>query len=111
MAALPGLDPLAADYTQCTALGENEKKEFLKERRNFKPMLGIPPLAQDTRNIETFVIVYEVVRKLTHILLVGRFFGAQEDLGISCVLSSFTDDAVAVARTAIEDTPESTQDT
>jgi hypothetical protein len=32
-------------------------------------------------------------------------------LGVSCVLSAFTDDAVAVARTAIEDTPASIPDT
>jgi hypothetical protein len=40
---------------------------------------------------------------------VGRFFGAQEDLGVWCVLSAFTGDAMAVARTAIDDMPESTQ--
>ena len=70
-------------------------------------MLGIPPLAQGPGNIETFATVYEVIRKLAHILSVGHFFGAQEDLGMSFILNAFTDDAVAVARTAIEDTPPS----
>ena len=75
--------------------------------------MALLPLGQQQGpgNIETFAIVYEVIRKFVHILLVDRFFGAQNDLGMSCVLIAFTDDAVAVARTAIEDTPESTQDT
>jgi len=44
MAAMPGLDQLNADYAQFMAIHTNEQTEFLKERRAWKPMLGISPL-------------------------------------------------------------------
>jgi hypothetical protein len=46
-------------------------------------MMDIPPLPQGPGNIETFAVLHEVVRILAHILFVVRFFGAQEDLGMS----------------------------
>ena len=111
MADLPGLDPLAAAYAHFAALEATAQKDYLADRKNFKPPPGMPPFPHGPGAIEIFALVYEVVRKLAHTLLVGRFFGPQEDLGVSYVLSAFTDDAVAVVRTAIEDTPESTQAT
>ena len=81
------------------------------ERKSYKPVLGVSPFSQGPGDIATFAAIYEVVRKLAYILLVGRFFGTQEDLGLSCILSAFTEDAAAIVRTAIEDTTTSTQDT
>jgi hypothetical protein len=56
--------------------------------------------------------MYKMIRKLTHMLLLvllGRYDDTQEDLGISCILIAFTEDAVAIARTAIDDAPASGQ--
>jgi hypothetical protein len=38
-------------------------------------------------------------------LLVGCYFGPQEDLGTICILSAFTEDADKIAHTALEDSP------
>ena len=101
MATMPGLDQFAVGHTQFMALDANAQAEFLKERRAWKPVLGISHLSQGPSTIDTFTTVYEGFRKLADLLSVSRFFGAQEELGVSCIFSSFTGDAVAVARTAI----------
>jgi len=108
MAAMPGLDQLAADHVQFMTLDVNAQAEFLKERRAWKPMMGISSVYQGPGNIETFATVYGVVCKLAHLLSVGLFFEVQEDLGVSYILSAFTEYAVAVDRTAIENTTAST---
>ena len=66
------------------------------------------PGQYSTYCIETFATVYGVVCKLAHLLSVGLFFEVQEDLGVSYILSAFTEYAVAVDRTAIENTTAST---
>jgi hypothetical protein len=43
-----------------------------------------------------FAAIYEIISKLTHMLLVG-------DLGMICILSAFTEDADKIARTALND--------
>ena len=48
--------------------------------------------------------MHEMTRKLAHMLLVGRYYGPQEDLGISCILIAFPEDAVVIARTVIDHT-------
>jgi hypothetical protein len=54
-----------------------------------------------------FTVIYEIIRKLNHMLLVGSFYGTQEELGTSCILNAFTGDAVGIARTAIDNAPTS----
>jgi hypothetical protein len=48
-------------------------------------------------------IINEIIRKLTHMLLVGIYFGPQEDLGAMCIVSAFTEDVDKLARTALDD--------
>jgi hypothetical protein len=44
---------------------------FCKERAAFTPVLGVLPFDQGPGNIAVFTAIYEVIRKLNHILLVG----------------------------------------
>ena len=74
MARMPGLDQLALTHTQFEALEANAKAEFLKDRRSFNPMTGIPPFMQEPGTIDSFAAVYEVVLKLADLLSAGRFF-------------------------------------
>jgi hypothetical protein len=69
----------------------------------YKPVLGVPPFAQGPGDIVVFAAIYENIRKLNHMLLVGSFYSTQEKLGTSCNLNTFTGDAVGIARSAIED--------
>ena len=108
-AILPGLAQLHEAYTHFIGLGEAEQRTYLQERKSYKPVLGVAPFSQGPGDIATFAAIYEVVRKLAYILLVGRFFGTQEDLGLSFILSAFIEDAVAMVRTAIEDAAASNQ--
>jgi hypothetical protein len=108
MAGLPGgFEQLMIAYHDYIALDAALRGPFCRERAAFKPVLGVPPFAQGPGDFAVFNDIYEVIRKLNHMLLVGRFFGTQEELGTSCILNAFTGDAVEIARTAIEDAPAS----
>ena len=84
---------------------------FTRQRLSYRTVLGVPPFVtvQGPVDIAVFAAIYEIIRKLNHMLLVGRFYGAQEELGTgtSCILNAFAGDAVGIARTAIEDAPAS----
>ena len=110
MAAMQGLDQLVIAHNQFQGLEPNAQAEWMRKRRSYKPVVG-PSFSQAPGNIDVLAKVYEIVRKLADLLSSGRFFGAQEDLGVACILSAFDGDAVAVARTAIDDAPPSDQAT
>jgi hypothetical protein len=61
------------------------------------------PFGQGPGNIAVFAAIYEIIRKLNHMLLVCHYFGPQEDLGTSCILSAFTEDADKIECTVIDD--------
>ena len=61
---MPGLDQLALAHFQFETLDANAKDEFLKARRSFKPMTGIPPFVQGPGTIGSFATVYEILLKL-----------------------------------------------
>ena len=88
-ALLPGFAQLNEGYTQFIGLGEAEQRAHLQERKSYKPVLGVASFSLGPGDITTFAAIYEIVRKIAYILLVGRFFGTQEDLGLSFILSAF----------------------
>ena len=102
MAALPpGFAQLNEAYFYFIGLGEDAQRVHLQDRKSYKPVLGVAPFSAGPGDIAIFAAIYEVVRKLAYILLVGRFFGTQEDLGLSFILSAFIEDAAAMVCTAI----------
>ncbi len=42
-------------------------------------MLDVQPFAQGPDDIAVFATIYEIICKLTHMLLVGLFYGTQEE--------------------------------
>jgi hypothetical protein len=65
--------------------------------------MGVQPFAQGQGDIAVFASIYEIILKFNHMLLVCQYYGTQEDLGTLCILRAFTEDAVEIARTVIDD--------
>ena len=79
MLVLPvrGFDQLMLAYLEYIALSDAQTRvAFCNEHAAFKPVLGFPPFAQGPGNMAVCTVIYEVIRKLNHILLVGCFYGA-----------------------------------
>ena len=107
---IAGFDQLTNGYQDYQALVDNAaRRAFLDERKSYRPVLGVPPFGQGPGDITVFAAICEMIRKLNHMLLVGRYYGTQEDLGTVCILSSFMEDAVAIARMATDDVSVSCQ--
>ena len=101
--ALAGFERLTQEYQECLALADVEDQlVFLDTRKSYRPVLGVSPFGQGLGDMAVFATMHEMTRKLAHMLLVGHYYGPEEDLGISFILSAFTKDAVAIARTAID---------
>jgi hypothetical protein len=98
-----GFDMLLRTYLDYHDLEEQASLAFLGERRTCRPVLGILPFCQGPDDMAAFPAIYEIIRKINHMLLVGRYFGPQEDLGTVCILSAFTEDSDKIAHTALED--------
>ena len=105
-----GFDMLGQGYQDYLALPDaSARRAFLVDRKSYRPVVGVPPLGQGPGDIAVFAAMHEMTCKLNHMLFVGCYYDTQEDLGISCILSVFTEDVVAIARTAIDDAPASGQ--
>jgi hypothetical protein len=102
-----GFDMLLITYQEYYTLEEESLLEFLGQRRTYLPVLGVPPVGQGPGDMAAFAAIYEIICKLNHMLLVGRYFGPQEDLGTVCILNAFTADTDKIARTSLEDAPAS----
>ena len=101
-----GFDTIQDTYLEYMALLDAPARlEFTRERANYKPGLGVPSFDQGPGDIAVLTSIYEIIHKLNHMLLVGLFYGTQEELGTSdniLILNVFTGDAVGIARTAID---------
>ncbi len=74
MAGLPGgFAELMLAYHGYMDLDAALRGPFCKERATFKTPTGVPPFALGPGDLTVFNVMYEVIRKLNHILLVGRF--------------------------------------
>jgi hypothetical protein len=102
-----GFDMIMRAYQEYLAMDAPGLSVFLRDSLAYKPVLGAPLFDQGPGDIASFAAIYEIIHKLNQLLLIGRFFGTQEELGTSCILNAFTGDAVGIARTSIEDTPAS----
>jgi hypothetical protein len=64
---------------QHSLLERDRARERERERLLGTPVLDVPPFAQGPDNIAVFATIYEIICKLTHMLLVGLFYGTQEE--------------------------------
>ena len=67
-----GFDTLLGGYQDYLALYAQARGLFIRDRLSYKPVLGVPPFAQGPGDIAVFSAIYEIIRKLNHMLLVGR---------------------------------------
>ena len=57
-----------------------------------------------------FAHLFDAVLRVVTTGMVGRYYGLSEDLGLANFLGAFEGDALALARTALADTPASVMD-
>jgi hypothetical protein len=77
-----GFDTIQDAYLEYLALADAPARlAFTREHANYKTVLGVPPFDQGPGDIAVFTVIYEIIRKLNHMLLVGSFYGTQEELG------------------------------
>jgi hypothetical protein len=98
-----GIDALLHPHLTHHTMPAAEGLEFIRDRRTYQPVLDVSPFGQGPGDIAVFAVIYEIICKITHMLLVGSYFGPQEDLGTMCILSAFTEDTDKMTRTALED--------
>ena len=103
-----GFPQLEAAYLAFVALDADARAQYTRDRASWKPPPPSVVCSLAPGDLAVFAQAYEIIRKLTSTLLIGRFFGAQEELGNACILNYFIGDAANIARTAIDDAPAST---
>ena len=81
---------------------------FLRERVGFKPTLA-ETFKEGPGDLGVFARLFDVVLRVATTCMVGRLYGPSEDLGIANFLGAFEGDALALARTALDDTAASGQ--
>jgi hypothetical protein len=67
------------------------KLACVKDLESQRLLLGVPPFAQGPGDISTFASIFEFIRKLVNLLMVGRCYSTQESLSTTIILSAFTD--------------------
>jgi hypothetical protein len=92
--------PLNEAYTAYMDMDADDRGRYIDARRSWKPHAA-SPCGLAPSDISAFALVYEIIRKLAATLMIGRFFGPQEDLGIELLNHAFTGDAETIAQTAI----------
>jgi hypothetical protein len=102
-ANVAGLELLIRAHVTYRAMTLEEGVVFTKDLTTYLPVLDVSPFGQGPDDMASFASIYEIIRKLTHMLLVGGYFSPQEDLGAMCILSAFTEDADKIASTALDD--------
>jgi hypothetical protein len=63
------------------AMPADEGTAFIVDSRTYLPVLGVSPFGQGPGDMAAFIAIYEIIRKINRILLVGCYCGPQEDLG------------------------------
>ena len=93
-------------YLEFMQSNAKDKDKFLRERAHIKVGLlaGLPfkQFAQ-AEQLLTFSELPEIVRKIIHVLMVGRLYESNEDIGMMTILGEFEGDATSFIRTALDD--------
>jgi hypothetical protein len=84
-----GFNTLLCGYQEYIALADLQ--QFLRDHASYKPVLGVTVFDQGPGDIAVFAALYEIICKLNYVLLVGRFYGTQEELGTLCILTTLTE--------------------
>jgi hypothetical protein len=102
-------DSLLAAYLAYLALADDaDRATFLRERVGFKATPG-ETFKEGPGGLAVFARLFDAVLRVATTGMVGRYYGLSEDLGLPNFLGAFEGDALALARTALADTPASDQ--
>jgi hypothetical protein len=100
-------DALLQAHLAYNALEDDDARAaFLRERKGFKDSPG-ETFKDGPGSLGVFARMFDAVLRIATTGMVGRLYGANEDLGFANFLSGFEGDALGVARTALADTPAS----
>jgi hypothetical protein len=100
-------DALFAAYLDYLALADDAARAaFLRERVGFKASPG-ETFKDGPGGLGVFARLFDSVLRIATTGMVGRYYGANEDLGLANFLGAFEGDALGLARTALADTPAS----
>jgi len=101
-------DVLLQAYIAYVALADDARAAFLRERVGFKATPG-EMFKEGPGGLGVFARLFDAVLRVATTCMVGRFYGFSEDLGLANFFGAFEGDALALARTALADTPASDQ--
>jgi hypothetical protein len=100
---LATLDALLQAYLDYNALANDAARvAFLRERVGFKPTQA-ETFKEGPGDLGVFARLFDAVLRVATTCMVGRLYGPSEDLGIANFLGAFEGDALALARTALND--------
>jgi hypothetical protein len=100
-------DSLLTAYLDYLALADDAARSaFLRERVGFKASPG-ETFKDGPGGLGVFACLFDAVLRIATTGMVGRYYGANEDLGLANFLGAFEGDALGLARTALADTPAS----
>jgi len=100
-------DSLLTAYLDYLALADDAARSaFLRERVGFKASPG-ETFKDGPGGLGVFARLFDAVLRIATTGMVGRYYGANEDLGLANVLGAFEGDALGLAHTALADTPAS----
>jgi len=109
MAAQGPLDTFAemlASYRAYRALTDDEKRAYLQAPANFKhPQTGT--FKDGPGDLTVMAQALQAVLKVATAITTSHAYGPNEDIGVALLYSAFDGDALALARTALSDTPQS----
>ena len=106
-APMATFDSLLTAYLTYLALADDAARAaFLRERVGFKASPG-ETFKDGPGGLGVFARLFDAVLRIATTGMVGRYYGANEDLGLANFLGAFEGDALGLARTALADTPAS----
>ena len=99
-------DALLAAYLDYLALDDAARAAFLRERVGFKASPG-ETFKDGPGGLGVFARLFDAVLRIATTGMAGRYYGANEDLGLANFLGAFEGNTLSLARTALTDTPAS----
>jgi len=100
-------DSMLAAYLAYLALADDAARAaFLRERAGFKPTPG-ETFRDGPGGLAVLARLFDAVLRIATTGMVARYYGPNEELGLTLFLGAFEGEAVGLARTALADTPHS----
>ena len=97
---------MLTSYGTYNALPDDEKRAYLQARANFKHP-QTETLKDGPGDLTVMAKALQAALKVATTITTSRTYGTNEDIGEALWYSAFDGDALALARTALSDTPPS----